>query len=190
MSPWRGDTCNVGTLAWMDMFYCNICYKCNFHRVLALKHTFVIVFKSHNLLCSQMSSASFMWIKLYYYYYLVYKFIIGTQENYISFDFIGIPLLWAPQIPDLIAGLVRFSHPGKYRAVITILGKTSNSGKYQTTWEKLLKGLNLNHFCNISYCTIAIMIHVYLYISTAIHQYTFCLYFIPVMTFIKHKCII
>ena len=57
-------------------------------------------------------------------------------------------------------GLARFSHPDKYWAVITARGKTSNSGKYQTTWEKLLKGLNLNHFCNTSYCTITIMIHV------------------------------
>ena len=45
-----------------------------------------------------------------------------------------------------ISGLARFPHPSKYRAVITVLGKTSNSGKYQPTWEKLLKGLKFEPF--------------------------------------------
>ena len=83
----------------------------------------------------------------------------------------------------------------------------SNSGKYQTTWEKLLKGLNLNHFCSTSYCTITIMIHVQLYMNTGcfrriiivvrlkttmvdILNTSFCLYFIAIMTCIKHKYII
>ena len=69
--------------------------------------------------------------------------------------------LFSQIIPKLCkhnSGLARFSHPGKYRAVITVLGKTSNSGKYQTIWEKLLNGLNLKKICNTSYCAITIMI--------------------------------
>ena len=44
-----------------------------------------------------------------------------------------------------------------------VLGKTSNCGKYQTTLEILLIGLNLNHFCNTSYCTndTCVIIHQY-----------------------------